>query len=673
MPPAYGNPYYTPEMFGAVGDGTTDDTAAFTAIGNLGRANGFLELVMTNGKTYVWTNPFTLAGIPYRRIRGEGANLMNNRARDGGNNLIGVTINYACFVDANPFWPNGAGPYAGGAQFGTTINSASSGAGTITVTSGACPLGPVLIYGFDRLGAGGFPPCPTCFEYNFVISNGGGSATGTLRNQLQHNYDSQWPSIANGSGAFDGPAKVLSCNANIVPWCQESIIEDLNFVKNPAFPTGTPPGSPAAADAENGAFQLSGTDVSIMRRCTAFLGNVTASRKITLEDCDISNIIYPVFGFQVDKCIELFESNDCKYGTLYGAGAAVKKVVSRRNKVTLKCGLFPIEHLECENDVFACQDQASAAAAVGNSTIGSAKVRFNHCVFVPPTTVNRIMESHIITCVFQVVSVGSTSTTIAFGPGGASPASRNAYLAAQIMRVIRIGTILRNAAGFPAFRVTRMPYTTGDPVTGDVLMDGDNLSNFSSGDTLAIPCNPDVENNNGLYDGSFASQLTSFWGNAFFLTPYPQSRTRDRYISDNTFRITSDMNNPPQGSNVFRMQLGTPFMISAVVVEVSRAAVSGGTVGLNVQVADAAGTLSQVYQSVDLKTIGRRTIATSGFSAALGADVQAASGLGVVTTAAVQAYWQDIWGTPGDRVQPNLPLWSIAYHGTPLPGFEGTR
>ncbi|KAI2497025.1 polygalacturonase [Fragilaria crotonensis] len=78
----YGEAYprYTPEQYGAVGDGVTDDTAALNAL--FSRAPPGANILISSGKTYAH-NDIVQIRVPALVIKGGGRLLATNDARSG--------------------------------------------------------------------------------------------------------------------------------------------------------------------------------------------------------------------------------------------------------------------------------------------------------------------------------------------------------------------------------------------------------------------------------------------------------------------------------------------------------------------------------------------------------------------------------------------------------------
>ena len=68
-----GDVIVTPEMFGAVGDGVTNDDEALVAMATDARARGYLSCIMAPGRVYTHQHPYFLNSIPYIFIDGNGA------------------------------------------------------------------------------------------------------------------------------------------------------------------------------------------------------------------------------------------------------------------------------------------------------------------------------------------------------------------------------------------------------------------------------------------------------------------------------------------------------------------------------------------------------------------------------------------------------------------------
>jgi len=636
--PSYG---VTPESYGAIGNGIADDTAAFTAMGNAGRAVGSLYCILTSGKTYTCSNPFVLAGIKVLIVEGNGAQWMNNRATP----ITGFTVNYTSLCLGNPFWNNGANP--GNAQvptYGTKINTVNSASSTVTATTGNCPTGTVLLYGSDRLYSPGFPPCPAIFEYNTVVSAVG--SIGTLECPTSYHYDAQWPEVSDGSGGSYGTARILSCNNNTIPWTSYVHLKNINFIMNPAFVGLLTSGT-------NGAVQPSGGDNIIIENCSMSTTDPTMARNVTYLNCDFYASDNNQ-GVQPDKIIENLIFKECRFPGILSGAIGVKNMIIEDCVVTGANGVSPIENYEIVRGRWSTVDFQSTAALLGDSVSGTERVKIEGTKFVVPSTVDRIAEYHVASAAFTVVSTTTLSLT------------RTAYDASQLFKTIKYGSILRNITGIPAFRVTRTPYTTGNLLTGVIQIDGETLSTITTGDTLILPNNPNVEFLNPYFYGVGAPNITSYYGTAFFNTPYPTTKVRDRFINDSSIKITSQMSySVPRGSNLFKMQTGGMFSISSVVINVTSPSIGAAALNLNYLAPD--GTSNQIYQSVDLTTVGKRIVDRSGSSTPLGGDTFGTSSIGSTNAQAIS------WVDGGAALsKPNQPIWSATFYGTWVADYEQT-
>jgi hypothetical protein len=213
-----------------------------------------------------------------------------------------------------------------------------------------------------------------------------------------------------------------------------------------------------------------------------------------------------------------------------------------------------------------------------------------------------------------------------------------------------------------------MPYTTGDAVTGDVWIDGDDLSGFADGDVLHIPTCPDVTYVNPIYEGAFLARPTSFYGNGFATAPFPSAKVRDRYIHDSSIRISSEMSySVPQQSNLFRMCTGGLFSISQVIVNVSRPAIANSAAMMQLSYQDQTAAVHQLFQAIDLRTAGKRIIDRSGHTI-LGADVFGDSSIGFADAQALQ--WRD---PSAALARPHQAQWSVTVLGAWNGIYEGMR
>jgi hypothetical protein len=130
--------------------------------------------------------------------------------------------------------------------------------------------------------------------------------------------------------------------------------------------------------------------------------------------------------------------------------------------------------------------------------------------------------------------------------------------------------------------------------------------------TLALMGIPDLEIRDPCFIGPYTEQIGSVFGNTVVSSPFPVTRVRDRYTRDDGVWLSSDLFRKISAANRAAFCPGRHFMIERLVLEVTRAGPVTST--LNLRQYDGAGNITTLLNSVDLTTLGRRTLDATGFS-----------------------------------------------------------
>lgn len=716
----------TPEQFGAIGNGTVDDTNAIQAMTAAGRVAGSLYVELTHGKTYTCTNPMVFGAIPYLRIEGNGANWMNPRGTSAPINTF--LENYQPLVlGPGPFFTDGPFPFASQQNFGVKINTTTVGATSITTIDGSpMPTGRILIYGLDRQGSDSNPPCANCFEYNEVLTASG--ATGTLTSPTKYAYDAQWPETSvtvhatftgaiagniltasavsgtitlndtiggttvpifsrvlnqltgsvGGAGTYTltnsfpvavtaaamsaivgnvyGAPRVLSCEG-INGTGRVAVVKNVNFLPNPNWTDTSQPSFPPLV---NGSIQISGYDEVYWSGNTASAYGISVARTVTMDNETVRNIggLSGNPQIEIDKLVDYVKIRNMTVDEVTSA-FGTKRVYLEDCNIWTGMSINPIEFLSLSSGVFTGND-ISSHSLIGLFNQGPRKLLIeNSRHIVTDSLSNAWLQQRNLALTIDV------SVTAPVTKRGTITVSRTNYNSSHVYGSMFVGAVFRNAAGLPAFKVTRQPYTTGDPFTGNVSIDGDFFTTITNGNILYIPSVWDVEIRTPTLDGPFQSNVTCTFTNApGATTPLPSPKIRDKYIKDGSITITSDMCYLNMASNLYVMYLGHPFIPESAVIMVSDAATSGT---LALKYIDPSGTSNTLFNSVDLTTVGRRIIDRSAVTT-LGGDSNTTGSLGL--TAMSELSFQD---TSASLNQPGPAQWSVTFYGTWLPGYGGTN
>lgn len=231
-----------PEAFGAVGDGTNDDTQAFLdmrtyIINQLGDGvtgpEETVNILLTIGKHYTYTNNKWMYGLPNVRIIGNGAKLECTSTA-----AYTIDINAFCFQDWNVdtgFADRGGteardyGHFVDTTAKGQTVVNLVTAADAANYSAGDI----VLIGGFNNLDTGA-PTEYRYFEYREVASADAGAGTVTLTERLAYDYSPNWPISHqdNFTGDDLGPARILRLNRPNRALTKRLEIEDVTFIRN---------------------------------------------------------------------------------------------------------------------------------------------------------------------------------------------------------------------------------------------------------------------------------------------------------------------------------------------------------------------------------------------------------------------------------------------------------
>ena len=220
--------YVTPEQFGASGDGSSDDTAAFLAFRTWAiTISGVVELRLYPGKTYMVGNPFWPTDIEKLRVYGCGAVIKNNATID--------RLKYE-LVPAYGLSKKNADWTPGSPVDSYHIQTSAPGEGFVTTVVAADAInfvdGETVLIGALARQYGGFPPSYLYFEYTKVVGNGNGT-TGvvTLEHRLRHEYRSDLPYIGDAFTPNDGRARIWKIDQGS-NWGINHEYSDINFVRN---------------------------------------------------------------------------------------------------------------------------------------------------------------------------------------------------------------------------------------------------------------------------------------------------------------------------------------------------------------------------------------------------------------------------------------------------------
>ncbi|MER9176665.1 hypothetical protein NKH72_24190 [Mesorhizobium sp. M0955] len=261
------------EQFGAVGDGSHDDTTAFQKMQTWAIARGSAFVKLAQGKTYTYTNPRWPFNIPQLKMEGYGATLRNT------NNTSALAIDRYPLItqpglDQNAVTPGMA--WTGGVDH-YLINTTTLGATTFTCTT-AAEAGQFTAGDWIFLSAfevfDGNPRAWRNFQYAKVVSVNAGTGVVTIDRPLTSEFSANLAdlitAVGSGLAALLSAARVWKLE-QAAKWGVKHVYEGINF-------TSTLAGSAS--------FVLVGGEEMIFRNCTANNFAPSVVEYCRLENCE---------------------------------------------------------------------------------------------------------------------------------------------------------------------------------------------------------------------------------------------------------------------------------------------------------------------------------------------------------------------------------------------------
>ncbi len=615
-----------PEMYGAAGDGVSDDTAAMVAMADHARERGFLDCVLDGSRTYCYTIPQFLNCIPKIRIEGNGAAFKNS---GGGDTDQTFAVNYEGLAFNSAFFTQGPGHYLGSstpAVFGQLIATVATGATSVTTTEGDADVtvgDRVLIYGFDSQSTSSYPPNPKHFEYATVTAVSGPNVT--LDRPLSYSYDAEAPETV-GSSIY-GRGRMLSLCRPEFHEIDSLHLKNLRILSNPAWT------APNSTVERNGRLTVAGCR-------TALIENVEVEGGCYPSQSESIHFLggRVEHGTETDKVIDKlrFENWTTRYHAL-GTGAKTIEFVNCTILETFNAS--PHDHLLIEGG------RIHGAAANTSSTL----IGMNHgCKRITIRGGARFqVDEPLRKSVFLQFIKSATVTVV---DGQTVDMTRAAYDSSQVSRVIYEGAICYDSDGNPALRVTRMPYE----VAGRVRIEGVFLRPLATNDVLYLSGLDEVVIESVQFAGPYGPQVRTF-AQSPLTTPLP-TRMLDSRRREGVWLVTSDDATP----TITPSYLVPGHRVSAarVIIDVLKPYTG----------ADAScGLLFKEYQGafawaiVNLKTAGRRVLDVTGVSGAQTGDTLTGLGDTPVRTFQFQ-------GAPGGAVANagEAAVWTVRIEGNQI-------
>lgn len=620
-----------PEMYGAVGDGVTDDSAAMMAMADHARARGFLDAVLAGSKIYCYTVPQFLCSIPRVVIDGNGAGFRNISGGDTDTNFlenyVGLAFNSA-FMTQGPAWYNGSlTPFV----FGQLIETVAAGSFTVTVAASEgspdVSVGDrVLVYGFDAQSSASFPPNARFFEYATVTAVSGTDVT--LDAPLAYSYDADWTEDLGAS--LYGKPRLLSLHRSDFREIDFLHLKDLRILTNPAW---TAPGATAE---RNGRMTVAGCRHGLLE-------NVEVAGGCYPSQAESLHFLGGRVGVttETDKVIGKirFENWRCAKHAL-GTGARTMEFVNCR--ITDGFNASPQDSLVIDGGELRGKAEGSSSAllALNHRTRrialkGGARFHVDEVSRISFTTqVNKSVTVDVVDA--QTVDMALAS-----------------YTASQISRAITVGGRLYDADGAPAMRVTRMPYLSG----GRVRIEGFFLKDLANGDTLYAGLFEELDIRGGIFDGPYGHQIRAT-GLTSQTLPIPNRMLSERHGEGFWIFNSDDIDPGMQTARFFAP--GHRVSVARVVIDVVKP-YTGLDTYAQVQLRDWPGPNPNPWATVNLKLAGRRVLDVGGVSGALSNDTLNGIGSDPVALFNVQ-------GAPGGSVTDaaEAAVWNIRIEGSQI-------
>ena len=313
-----GTVVYSPfdiRYYGAVGNGVTDDTAAFTAFNTFAITLGSAYLVLQPGATYLCTNSYWPCNIKDLVVYGNGATL-KNPSSSANANILNTWDAYPTNVFTSRY----------------LINSTAIGDAQVTCSTAAnagnFSVGEMVMIGSYDLQFSGFPPCYRFFEYA-VVNGTPNASTGVvpLDRSLSYAHLSNFP-YNNANPNSDGRANIYKIEAN-TKFNIHHVYNDITFASNVV---ASPAGNAAVVYA-------SGYHIEF-NRCKADWFNPTVFDTVTFNDCTVNAYC------ELDKLGNCLTFNDCTILPQVLGATGIRTVLFNNSKLLAGYYIQNIETLE---------------------------------------------------------------------------------------------------------------------------------------------------------------------------------------------------------------------------------------------------------------------------------------------------------------------------------------
>lgn len=627
----------TPELFGAVGDGTTSDFAALSAMGDWGRARGSLHVTMRSGAIYTHQNPYFLCGIKTLTIDGNNASIKNTLG-DGSApawqfvNLTGLVLN------GDPFISNFMERYRGSPHptfLGQKFDTVLAGVSTLTLSGGATPdvdiqVGRrVLIYGFDRQGTASYPPNARYFEWKTVTAVSGSNIS--FSSPLAHYYDQEWIET-DAPNSYGAPRIISLERPGVFVECEDLIIRDLNIKLHSGWTHAS-----GTAD-RNGRLTLGGCKSVVTYGGTVDGGIYTTQcESLEMNKCGAVGYV------ETDKLLGRVDYNDMKMGTHAQGGSRVLKFKNCDVGVTFSAGA--IHDVILEGGRFRGVGAGSATALLG---VDSGAERFQ--VIGTQFSVEAVARVNV----FSRFLAYSAAWTVV-DTNTISIARTTLFSTSRFMRSMRVGSRLYTVDNKLAAVVTRNLYdTSGTGAGATVYADVSFVRPITTGTTLYLMAVDRVDLDGVNLVGPYAEGVDEF--ERYAATTPEQTRIYSTDRSDNNLIIRSKNYTPGLPATQYFTGTGA-FVPQRIVINVLKAYTG---------VSGAAAMIFKEYlggtnvATINLLTTGRRVIDHASTAGAVAGDT-----LGTLPTGAVRSWQiQSSGAAPTITDSHDNAIWNIEIFGS---------
>lgn len=590
-----------PEDFGATGRAGDDQTRAFAGLLAQARRLGRARIALRAGATYALSNPFVFGGLRELLIDGNGATIMN--ARSAALKIATFDANYAPFSSPTPVLPNGVEPLDfgrlqgnGKLDLGLRIRSAAQGATILASLDGTpLPAGRLLVYGWDRYGLDGVPPCALCFEWVGGQRVAGRPDQVRLTAPLRFAYDQHAPELAytNDTSQRYGAARVFSLSRSEGRFRAFGEL-DVLALRDVRFAPSARIGA-SGQEAYNGVAGFGGARMILLERVAARRLFVNFAELVRIRGAKVEQ------NLEIDKMLGRVEIESSAIGSLVGALGAREVAIGTGTVVSGGTSLGPIDLLEARNTRFS-GDASSNRALIGFYAHGSQAVRLDGCTFAAETAqADRLIEAPFFEAAVRRAARGELAL------------SRAEYQRSGIFRNLFPGAILYDIANRPIARLSRLPWCPdGDLLGGEVRIGIVELAPLAASFRLRVPVVAGLTVRDARIVGPYAANVSAVFGTEPHRTGGSILAAVDGLeIGAGAIRFDSTIATADRPGHTFLIALGRSFVPSRLRFAISKPAASG-TGSIFVGADEDAGRDVELLRAVNPVTPGERRLSAGG-------------------------------------------------------------